>query len=147
MIFKKIICCLFRNHTKSTNTLCVKCRIAANGTCSYHCALKISSWFVGYDSSWSCRWLPVFQRNVSPPFSGWTNFTVQYEFVCVFLCCVVLCRWRPCDVLITRPRRPAKCLKSMWCADHPSKESCQMSKTIYNFRSISESKQAMRPNP
>jgi hypothetical protein len=33
-------------------------------------------------------------------------------FVRVFLCCVVLCRWRPCDGLITRPRSPTICLNS-----------------------------------
>jgi hypothetical protein len=32
-------------------------------------------------------------------------------------------------------------------ADHPSKESCQMSKLIHNFRSNSELEQATRPNP
>jgi hypothetical protein len=32
-------------------------------------------------------------------------------------------------------------------ADHPSKESCQMSKLIHNFRSNSELEQVTRPNP
>jgi hypothetical protein len=27
----------------------------------------------------------------------------------VFLCCVVLCRWRPCVGLIPRPRSPTEC--------------------------------------
>jgi hypothetical protein len=30
-------------------------------------------------------------------------------FVHVSLCCVVLCRYRPCDGLITRPRSPTIC--------------------------------------
>jgi hypothetical protein len=30
----------------------------------------------------------------------------------VFLCCVVLCRYRPCDVLITRPGSPTVCRKT-----------------------------------
>jgi hypothetical protein len=32
-------------------------------------------------------------------------------FVCVFLCCVVLCRQRPCAGLIPPPRGPTKCLR------------------------------------
>jgi hypothetical protein len=36
-------------------------------------------------------------------------------FVCVFLCCVVLCRQRPCVGLIPRPRSPTKCLMTRHC--------------------------------
>jgi hypothetical protein len=35
-----------------------------------------------------------------------------WMFVRVFLCCVVLCRQRPCDRLITCPRSPTICLNS-----------------------------------
>jgi hypothetical protein len=33
--------------------------------------------------------------------------------VCVFLCCAVLCGYRPCDVPISRPGGPTKCLKNI----------------------------------
>jgi hypothetical protein len=32
-----------------------------------------------------------------------------WMFVLVFLYCIVLCRYRPCDELITRPRSPTVC--------------------------------------
>jgi hypothetical protein len=37
-----------------------------------------------------------------------------WMFVRVFLYCVVLCRQRPCDGLITYPRSPTICLNSSW---------------------------------
>jgi hypothetical protein len=30
-------------------------------------------------------------------------------YICVFLCCVILCRYRPCVGLIPRPRSHTKC--------------------------------------
>jgi hypothetical protein len=44
---------------------------------------------------------------------SWVRIPLKaWMFVRVFLCCVVLCRYRPCDGLITRPRSPAICLNS-----------------------------------
>jgi hypothetical protein len=37
-----------------------------------------------------------------------------WMFVLIFLCCVVLCRQRPCVELITRPRSPTKCRKTQF---------------------------------
>jgi hypothetical protein len=36
-----------------------------------------------------------------------------WMFVCVFLCCVVLCRYRPCAGLIPPPRSPTKYLMDL----------------------------------
>jgi hypothetical protein len=45
---------------------------------------------------------------------SWVRIPIKaWMFVRVFLCCVVLCRYRPCDGLITRPRSPAICLNSL----------------------------------
>jgi hypothetical protein len=44
---------------------------------------------------------------------SWVRIPLKaWMFVRVFLCCVVLCRWRPCDGLITRPRSPTICQNS-----------------------------------
>jgi hypothetical protein len=44
---------------------------------------------------------------------SWVRIPLKaWMFVRVFLCCVVLCRQRPCDGLITRPRSPTICLNS-----------------------------------
>jgi hypothetical protein len=42
---------------------------------------------------------------------SWVQILLKaWMFVRVFLCCVVVCRQRPCDGLITRPRSPTICL-------------------------------------
>jgi hypothetical protein len=42
---------------------------------------------------------------------SWVRIPLKaWMLVRVFLCCVVLCRLRPCDGLITRPRSPTVCL-------------------------------------
>jgi hypothetical protein len=57
-------------------------------------------------------------------FAGWllgSWVRIQFKawmFVRVFLCCVVLCRQRPCDGLITRPSSPAS---YMWGGQGPSR--------------------------
>jgi hypothetical protein len=44
---------------------------------------------------------------------SWVRIPLKaWMFVRVFLCCVVLCRWRSCDGLMTRPRSPTICLNS-----------------------------------
>jgi hypothetical protein len=44
---------------------------------------------------------------------SWVRIPLKaWMFVRVFLCCVVLCRQRPCDGLITRPRSPTISLNS-----------------------------------
>jgi hypothetical protein len=57
------------------------------------------AWGAGLDRSYtgSRVWIPL---------KAWM-------FVLVFLCGVVLCRWRPCDELITRQRSPTICLNSL----------------------------------
>jgi hypothetical protein len=52
-------------------------------------------WCAGLDRSYT-------GYRVRIPLEAWM-------FVLDFLCCVVLCRWRPCDELITRPRSPTIC--------------------------------------
>jgi hypothetical protein len=44
---------------------------------------------------------------------SWVRIPLKaWMFVRVFLCRVVLCRYRPCDGLITHPRGPTTCLTS-----------------------------------
>jgi hypothetical protein len=44
---------------------------------------------------------------------SWVRIPLKaWMFVRVFLCCVVLCKYRPCDGLITHPRSPTICLNS-----------------------------------
>jgi hypothetical protein len=44
---------------------------------------------------------------------SWVRIPLKaWMFFRVFLCCVVLCRYRPCDGLITRPSSPTICLNS-----------------------------------
>jgi hypothetical protein len=60
-------------------------------------------------SQWSCG-----LRRGSWPVGCWDRgFESRSRHGClslVFLCCVFLCRYRPCDELITRPRSPTVCL-------------------------------------
>jgi hypothetical protein len=44
---------------------------------------------------------------------SWVRIPLKaWMFVGIFLCYVVLCRWRPCEGLITRPRSPTIRLNS-----------------------------------
>jgi hypothetical protein len=44
---------------------------------------------------------------------SWVRILLKaWMFVRVFLCCVVLCRYRPCDGLFTHPRSPTICINS-----------------------------------
>jgi hypothetical protein len=44
---------------------------------------------------------------------SWVRIPLKaWMYVRGFLCCIVLCRWRPCDGLITHPRSPTVCLNS-----------------------------------
>jgi hypothetical protein len=52
-------------------------------------------WGAGLDRSYT-------GARVRIPLKAWM-------FVRVFLCCVVLCRWKPCDELISRPRSLTIC--------------------------------------
>jgi hypothetical protein len=67
-----------------------------------------------------CKYLPVTVavRSEAWVLAGWLvgswvrSPLKARMFVRVFLCCVVLCRYRPCDWLITRPRSSTICLNS-----------------------------------
>jgi hypothetical protein len=50
----------------------------------------------------------IFER--SNPEIVSSNPTRGIMSVCIYSVCVVLCRWRPCDGLIPRPRSPIVCL-------------------------------------
>jgi hypothetical protein len=57
---------------------------------------------------WSEAWVLagwLLGSGVRIPLKAWM-------FVRIFLCCVVLCTYRPCDGLITRPGNPTICLNS-----------------------------------
>jgi hypothetical protein len=73
----------------TTNIICIKGVYVCVTVAVRSEAWVLSGWLLG-------SWIRI-------PLKAWM-------FVRVFLCCVVLCRLRPCDGLITRPRSPTICL-------------------------------------
>jgi hypothetical protein len=64
------------------------------------------------ECSWS-HW-PSGLRHVLSSAAGtlgsWIRIPLEARmYVCVFLCCVVPCTWRPCVGLVHRPRSPTNC--------------------------------------
>jgi hypothetical protein len=76
------------------------------GNLFFHSYVQVKS-----RSQWPCG-----LRRGSRPVGCWDRgFESRSRHGClslVFLCCVVLCRSRPCDGLITRPRSPTICLNN-----------------------------------
>jgi hypothetical protein len=47
-----------------------QCEFAVSEVWDSHSDENVSSGLLSCDTMWSCRWLPVFQRNMSPPSLG-----------------------------------------------------------------------------
>jgi hypothetical protein len=65
----------------------------------------------------------------------------KFHIVLVFLCCVVLCRQRPCNGLVTRPSSPTKCRNGLrnltYVRGHGTSRTVeQRSKLVYRSHSV-----------
>lgn len=59
---------------------CSKCKDKCIWALESHSNENVRCGLLGCDSMWFCRWLPVSQRNILPPFSD--DFTLKTEMIC-----------------------------------------------------------------